>query len=272
MEKKFKWPGCTAKKRLKQARLNQIKSDEMNNALLQESLEERYNLKKKGMTVVVEELKQRVLAKSKTIRRYESRIEQYRQNRMFHSNQKRLFEKLDNMDTENTMIPGAEESRTFWASIWDNPVNHNSNADWLKDVESKLAGVQKQNDLVITPAIVTKQLKNMANWKAPGPNSLQGFWLKSFTPCIERIALQLQDCLVTYKVPEWFTRGRTTLILKEKEKRNAAPNFRPITCLLLMWKVFNGVMEKELYKHQQENNLSPDEQKGCRRRSRGTKD
>ena len=101
----------------------------------------------------------------------------------------------------------------------------------------------------------------MANWKAPGPDGLQGFWLKSFTPCIERIALQLQDCLVTNKVPEWFTRGRTTLILKEKEKGNVAPNFRPITCLLLMWKVFTGVMEKELYKDLEENNLLPDEQR-----------
>ena len=64
-------------------------------------------------------------------------------------------------------------------------------------MESKFAGVQKQNDLAITPAMVTKQLKNMANWKAnwkaPGPDALQGFWLKSFASCIERVALQLQD-------------------------------------------------------------------------------
>ena len=153
------------------------------------------------MTVVLEELKQRVLAKSKKIRRYESRIEQYRQNRMFQSNQKRLFEKLDNMETENTMIPDAEESRTFWASIWDNPVNYNSNADRLKNVESNLAGVQKQNDLVITPAMVTKQLKNMANWKAHGPDGLQGFWLKNFTSCIERIVYNCSTAWLQTKYP-----------------------------------------------------------------------
>ena len=90
--------------------------------------------------VVLEELKQRVMAKSK-IRRYESRIQQYRENRMFQSNQKRLFEKPDNMETENTMIPDVEKGRTFCASIWDNPVNHNSNADWLQDGGSKLAGL-----------------------------------------------------------------------------------------------------------------------------------
>ena len=60
-------------------------------------------------------------------------------------------------------------------------------------------------------------------------------------------------------------------ILKEKEKGNVVPNFRPVTCLPLMWKVFTGVME-ELYKHLEKNKLLPDEQKGCRRRSRGTKD
>ena len=39
------------------SRLARIKSDELNNALLLESLEERYNLKKKGLTVVLEEFK-----------------------------------------------------------------------------------------------------------------------------------------------------------------------------------------------------------------------
>ena len=95
--------GQVAQLRKDISRLERIKSDELNNVLLQESLEERYNLKKKRLTMVLEELKHRVLAKSKKISRYKSRIEQYRENRMFQSNQKCIFEKLDNMETENTM-------------------------------------------------------------------------------------------------------------------------------------------------------------------------
>lgn len=84
--------------------------------------------------------------------------------------------------------------------------------------------------------------------------------------------MQLQDCLGSNQVPEWVTRGRTTLILKDKEKGNIVLNYRPITCLPSMWKLFTGIMGDELYKHLEEENLLPEEQKSCRRKSRGTKD
>ena len=70
-----------------------MKPGELNNTAIREELERRYSLNKKGLSVVLEELKQRVLAKSQKIRRYQDRTEQYKQNRMFQSNQKRLFEK-----------------------------------------------------------------------------------------------------------------------------------------------------------------------------------
>ena len=40
---------------------------------------------------VIEELKQRMLAKSAKIRRYEQRIEQFRQNRIFDFDQKKIY-------------------------------------------------------------------------------------------------------------------------------------------------------------------------------------
>ena len=107
-------------------------------------------MKKKGLAVVLEELKQRILAKTGKIKRYQSRIEQYRHNRMFQSNQKRLFEMLENEERDNSVVPDTEESIRFWSSIWDNPVSHNTGAEWLKDVENELVGVQKQNDIMMS--------------------------------------------------------------------------------------------------------------------------
>ena len=46
-------------------------------------IRKKYFVKKKGLNVVSEELKQRVVAKAEKLRRYEQRIQQYRQNRMF---------------------------------------------------------------------------------------------------------------------------------------------------------------------------------------------
>ena len=50
--------------------------------------------------MIIEELKQRVTAKSQRIKRYESRVEQYDQNRFFEINRKRLFEHLKALKEE----------------------------------------------------------------------------------------------------------------------------------------------------------------------------
>ena len=44
-------------------------------------VEEKYRVKRKGLTTVIEELKRRILAKAAKISRYEQRIQQYRINR-----------------------------------------------------------------------------------------------------------------------------------------------------------------------------------------------
>ena len=48
-------------------------------------------------------------------------------------------------------------------------------------------------------------------------------------------------------------------------------NYRPITCLPIMWKVLTGIIAEDLHQHYQ-SSLLPDEQKGCRKERRGKKD
>ena len=58
--------------------------------------------------------------------------------------------------------------------------------------------------------------------------------------------------------------------LKDHSKGNAVGNFRPVSCLPLMWKLMKGVIAEVMYKHLE--GILPEEQKGCRRRRRATKD
>ena len=74
----------------------------------------------------------------------------------------------------------------------------------------------------------------MANWKAPGPDDVQGYWIKMFVSMQERIAFHLQSCMTKSKVPDWITTGRTALPLKDNNKGNEVSNYRQITCLSLM--------------------------------------
>ena len=73
-------------------------------------------------------------------------------------------------------------------------------------------------------------------------------------------------------VPAWMVKGRTVMIQKDPAKGKAVSNYRPIACLPLLWKLLTGIFADKIYDHLQVNDLLPDEQKGCRRNSRGTKD
>ena len=73
-------------------------------------------------------------------------------------------------------------------------------------------------------------------------------------------------------VPDWMTKGRTVLVMKDKDERGELTNFRPITCLPIMWKLLTGVLADKMYEHLEEKQLLQEEQKGCRRKSKGAKD
>ena len=83
---------------------------------------------------------------------------------------------------------------------------------------------------------------------------------------------ELKECLDSGFVPSLLTKGRTTLLQKDKSKGNIASNYRPITCLALMWKLLSGIIGDQIYRHLGQQKLLPEEQKGCRKRSRGTND
>ena len=86
----------------------------------------------------------------------------------------------------------------------------------------------------------------------------------------ERVRLQLQECLDSEFVPSWWTRGRTSLLQKDKSKGNLASNYRPVTCLPFLWKLLIGVILDQIYAHLDQEKLLSEEQKGCRKGSRGT--
>ena len=80
------------------------------------------------------------------------------------------------------------------------------------------------------------------------------------------------DCIATSSVPPWMTQGRTHLLIKDPAKGPLPGNFRPITCLPAMWKLFTGIMSDSIYSHLKDQHLFPTEQKGCKKNSRGCKE
>ena len=88
----------------------------------------------------------------------------------------------------------------------------------------------------------------------------------------KRVRLQLKQCVDSGFVPSWLTRGQTSLLQKDKSKGNIASNYRPITCLPLMWKILTGLLTDQIYAHLDQEKLLPEEQEGCRKGSTGIND
>ena len=80
----------------------------------------------------------------------------------------------------------------------------------------------------------------------------------------------MNRCLQEAHVPEWMTKGKTTLIQKDPLKKPPPNNYRPIICLPMMWKILTAQIREEIYYSLTSRRLFPKEQKGCYKWSRDT--
>ena len=69
-----------------------------------------------------------------------------------------------------------------------------------------------------------------------------------------------------------MTLGNIVLCQKDLAKRSAVDNYRPISCLPLMWKLMTRMLAGKMYSYLARQNALPSEQKGCRKGSCATKD
>ena len=140
------------------------------------------------MNVVIEELKQRITAIAVKIRRYQGRLDSYRQNRLFGNNQRQFYRELDQeKERGDDDQPVAAESKQFWGNIWSQSVDHKKDAKWLRDLRNEV-NLKKQEKINITTGSLKKILGRMPNWKSPGPDLVQGFRLKNFSSFPGKVA------------------------------------------------------------------------------------
>ena len=240
---------------------------------VRDELERKYQLTERGAMTVSTFLKNKIQAGSTKIRWAEDKNGARRQNNLFRNNQRQLFKELGGNAASNTdEIPDAAESKVFWEGLWSDGVEHNRDACWLGDIREQMKDVKAMEDVVVDLEIVKRGIRRMTNWKAPGPDQVRGFWFKKLTSLHCVLTDALKECVEQGEVPGWMVKGRTVLIQKDPAKGKAVSNYRPIACLPLMWKLLTGIFAEKIYDHLQTNSLLPDEQKGCRKQSRGTKD
>ncbi|CAG5021855.1 unnamed protein product [Parnassius apollo] len=187
------------------------------------------------LTERIDDLKQRIAAWGKRIRRYTERSTRFNQNRLFQSDQKRLYESLERPMVSGTgPAPNQADTVAFWRGLWSEPVNH-SEGPWTEVVASQCAGITPMDPVIITPDDVAEAVRRAPNWKSPGLDGLHHYWLKGFMVCHSVLARQFQEALNQKSLPSLFTTGITHLVPKDQGTTDPS-KYRPITCLPTIYK------------------------------------
>ena len=191
------------------------------------------------ITVQFEEINQKILAKEGRLKEISTKVKQYRQNRTFQNNERKFYQQLGGCDTKTHQQPDTRENRTILDENMATE-NHNEKAEWINCMTREVEGLEEGLTAEIHIELLKKTLKKISNWKTPGHDGIHGFWFKKFTSIHDRLALEMNRCLQDEQVPEWRTKGKTTLIQKDPSKGTAPNNYRPITCLPMMWKTLTA--------------------------------
>ncbi|CAG5052242.1 unnamed protein product [Parnassius apollo] len=153
------------------------------------------------LTERIDDLKQRIAAWGKRIRRYTERSTRFNQNRLFQSDQKRLYESLERPMVSGTgPAPNQADTVAFWRGLWSEPVNH-SEGLWTEVVASQCAGITPMDPVIITPDDVAEAVRRAPNWKSPGLDGLHHYWLKGFMSDQNRHYKSLERPIVSGRGP-----------------------------------------------------------------------
>ncbi|CAG5055711.1 unnamed protein product [Parnassius apollo] len=108
------------------------------------------------LTERIDDLKQKIAAWGKRNRRFSERSRRFNQNRLFQSDQKRLYKSLERPEVCGAG-PGPDQADTvaFWRGLWSEPVNH-SEGPWMEVVASQSASVTPMDPVTITPEDVAE--------------------------------------------------------------------------------------------------------------------
>ena len=212
-------------------------------------------------------------SKCKRLRTKNEQRERFNNNRMFKEKQKAFYAKLRGQEALTVTDPPPKEDVTrFWKGILGNKKEHNPNASWLEVEREKMQNVDQDTWAKTSEEEVAVAVKNLKNWKTPGVDKVQNYWIKhlrSLFPLLtDAINLIVTD---PEMAPTWLTEGKTTLMYK-KGNENEAKNYRPITFLPTLYKFITLLITNRVYRHLINKKILAFEQKGCRRGTRGCKD
>jgi len=172
-------------------------------------------------------------------------------------------------------IPNPKDHKAFWDGIWGKPVEPNKGklAVVLDKCNFKQVSPVATNETIKSHEIATA-IQYSAPWKATGPDGVYANILKRLVHAVVPILTRLFNELWIGKThpEEWFAEGKTILFLKNDGSIEEPKNFRPITMLNSLYKVYTSVLEARIIRAMTHSGNWDTDQMALRKRRRGCLD
>ena len=141
----------------------------------------------------------------------------------------------------------SDEFREFWTNVIGVEGEYRPEHEALLKWTADMATEERPTFPPFSAEIWGRVIKRCKSWKAPGPDGVQGFWLKAFPGMTAILGERLWKAIKhPRRIEQWLVRGRTVLI--PKDGCTGKPHqYRPITCLNVMYKLMTAIVTEVLY-------------------------
>jgi len=100
----------------------------------------------------------------------------------------------------------------------------------------------------ITTEHVSRLIAKTLNWKAPGSDGINNFWIKRFTATQSYLAHYFNQFMEdAEKIPDFLVRGIIYLLSKSQDCEDPS-KYRPITCFCTIYKIYTACIAEKIYK------------------------
>ena len=229
-------------------------------------------LQGKEVQTVLTTYKMRLATQCKNLRTKLSRRKCFNNNKIHRFKVKALYHQMRHGENPGVKSPPTEEEvRKYWGDLLGTTKEHTIDATWIGEEESEMMDIKQDKWEDITEEQMRSTTAKLSNWKSPGLDQVQNFWIKYFSALHRALTRSCNTVIRDLsQAPEWLTSGKTTLIHK-KGLTDDAKNYRPITCLLTYYKLLTLFLIEKIYAHVTTNLILSLEQKGCCRKAQRCK-
>ena len=181
------------------------------------------------------------------------------------TNPKEFWKIINSVDKKNTHTPPLDELHNFFKTL---NTCSNENDQICHDIEfdENLVEINEEINQPISQEEILKATKNLKNNKSPGSDNILNEHIKNTIHVFLPIYLQLFNLILdTGIVPESWALGDILPIYKNKGNINLPENYRPITLLSCLGKLFTSILNTRLSNYAEKYEIICHNQAGFRR-------